>query len=210
METKGFAFDLKEVDETGSFDGYAAVFGNVDLGGDVLEAGSLTKTISERPSVPILWQHDPYQPIGVGSLAADAKGLAVKGKLSMQVQRAREAHALMQDGALQGLSIGYRAVKKTYANGVRLLKEVAVFEFSPVTFPMNELATVGSVKDLTDRLRDGTASRTQLQAAIESLQALLDEPAEATRDNGAAAKEAEPELLHSLLSALSTLKEHGR
>jgi len=209
VEVKGFEFELKNLSDEGEFDGYAAVYGNVDHDNDVIEPGALTKTVAERSRVPILWQHDPRQPIGVGELSIDGKGLAVKGKLTMQVQRAKEAHALMQDGALGGLSIGYRTVKKAYQDGVRRLKEVAVHEFSPVTFPSNELATFGSVKGFLDELRDGSATKANIAEAIEALQALLDvEPGAGPLDKkGAADLEVEPDLRHSLLALNQTMRE---
>lgn len=197
METLDFPFEIKALDEqAGTFEGYAAVFGNVDHVGDVIEPGAFAKTVSERPQVPILWQHDTREPIGVGSLEVDGKGLKVKGALALDVQRAREARSLMQVGALGGLSIGYKAVKKAYQGGVRLLKEVAVHEFSPVTFPANELAGFSGVKGLLDGLRDGSATKADIAAAIEALQSLLDDEPDgkSTRGDGADDTEVEPEL----------------
>lgn len=140
-------FELKELDDTGRIKGYAAVFGNEDKGGDIIEPGAFTKTIQETGGqVPILWQHDRYEPIGVShSLEQDRKGLLIDGQLNMDVQRAREARSLLNQKALQGLSIGYQTVKHAYDGPVRRLKELALKEFSPVVFPMNPLATA-SVK----------------------------------------------------------------
>lgn len=149
-ELKSFPFVLtKEVDDEGRFEGYAAVFGNVDSQRDIIEPGAFKKTLEDNPEVPILWQHDAYEPIGVSvEMKEDENGLHIVGQLAMDVQRAREARSLMRLGAIKGLSIGYRAIKPTFDNGVRRLKEVALKEFSPVTFPANELATVVSVKGL--------------------------------------------------------------
>jgi HK97 family phage prohead protease len=216
MEILNFPLEIKTLDETGTFEGLAAVVGNVDHGGDKIEPGAFTKTVQERPKVPILWQHDSKQPIGVGELGVNADGnLAVKGKLTMAVQRAQEAHALMSDGALGGLSIGYAAVKKTYKGGVRLLKELAIHEFSPVTFPMNELATIGGVKGFIDSLAGSTATPAEIRAAVSALQTLLYalEPDRCCCSDttlcacGAVDEGAEPDLLHSLQSAMTTLKE---
>jgi HK97 family phage prohead protease len=139
-----FKFELKELTDAGELDGYAAVFGNVDQGGDVIEPGAFSKSIQETGGkVPILWQHDRYEPIGVSSsLEQDRKGLRVKGQLNMDVQRGREARSLLGQGAMQGLSVGYKSVKHAFDGPVRRLKEMALKEFSPVVFPMNELATV--------------------------------------------------------------------
>jgi hypothetical protein len=149
-ETKSFALKLDgPPDDEGRFSGYAAVFGNVDQGNDVIEAGAFTKTLQDNPEVPILWAHDTDQPIGVStSMVEDGKGLRVEGQLAMEVQRAREVHALMKLGAIKGLSIGYKTVKRSFKGAVRHLQELKLGEFSPVVFPMNELAGVDGVKDL--------------------------------------------------------------
>lgn len=147
-EFKSFAFKLDgPPDDEGRFTGYAAVFGNVDLGGDVIEAGAFTKTLQENPAVPILWSHDPNEPLGVSTaLAQDSRGLKFEGQLAMDVQRAREIHSLMKLGAVKGVSIGYRTVKRSFKGNVRHLQELALGEFSPCVFPMNPLAEVDDVK----------------------------------------------------------------
>lgn len=150
LEHKTFALKLDAPpDSEGRFTGYAAVFGNVDKGNDVIEAGAFTKTLQETPEVPILWAHNPDEPIGVSaSMSQDGKGLRVEGQLAMDVQRAREVHSLMKLGAIKGMSIGYRTVKRSFKGAVRHLEELKLGEFSPVVFPMNTLAGVDDVKDL--------------------------------------------------------------
>jgi HK97 family phage prohead protease len=85
----------------------------------------------------LLWAHDPGQPIGVWTHAAeDVKGLAVRGRLALDVPRAVEARALAKAGAL-GLSIGYRVRDSGYENGRRVLKNIQLFEISMVAMPSN-------------------------------------------------------------------------
>ena len=86
----------------------------------------------------MLWQHDPARPIGVwDEVREDAKGLFVRGRLLLEVQAAREAHVLLQAGAIDGLSIGYRTLRSEKAEtGQRLLHEIELWEVSLVTFPM--------------------------------------------------------------------------
>jgi uncharacterized protein len=66
----------------------------------------------------------------------DARGLLVKGRLLLDVQAAREAKALLEAGAIDGLSIGYRTLRAEKAAGGRLLHEIDLWEVSLVTFPM--------------------------------------------------------------------------
>jgi uncharacterized protein len=166
-DTLDFKFELKSLNDAGELEGYAAVFGNFDLGGDVIEQGAFTKSIEESGGeVPILYQHDRYEPIGVSTkLEQDRYGLRVKGQLNMDVQRARETRSLMNQGAMKGLSIGYGAVKKSFSGSVRHLKEVALKEFSPVVFPMNELA-VASVKANGDVVWEPELTLAALQRAV--------------------------------------------
>ena len=91
----------------------------------------------------MLWQHDPAEPIGLWlSLHEDAKGLRVSGRLNPAVQRAREVEALMREGALDGLSIGFRVVKALPERGGRRLLALDLWEISLVTFPLQPGARV--------------------------------------------------------------------
>lgn len=159
METKEFysvPLELKEVMDEGEFKGYASVFGNVDHGRDVVEAGAFTKTLKQNKGiVPILANHDSWDQIGWNISAEEtSKGLLVHGKLNLEVQSAREKHALAKQakevGAQMGLSIGYVPKVREYddVKKVRRLKEVELWEYSFVTFPMNPKATVTGVKNL--------------------------------------------------------------
>jgi hypothetical protein len=207
--TKDFPFELKDLDEeAGTFTGYAAVFGNVDLDGDVIEPGAFRKTIRESGGkVPILWQHDRYEPIGVGKLAEDGKGLLAEGQLNVETQRGREARALMQQGALSGLSIGYKAIKPVYEAGVRRLKEIAVREFSPVTFPANELARVATVKGMGSLLRDLRLLRETDEEGFKALLAELEPDESPLEDDGAAGLGVEPEVTTRLRELHTRMQE---
>lgn len=162
MLTKSLTFKAENIGDDGLFEGYAAVFGNVDSWGDVIEAGAFKKTLGEyavKGTMPaLLWQHRSDEPIGVWeSLTEDKNGLAVKGRLLVEgVSRAKEAHALLKAGALSGLSIGYYARdysmdEKTW---IRTLKEIELMEASLVTFPANDEARVSRVKSSPRTIRE--------------------------------------------------------
>ena len=156
LETKFCASLPLRKDEAaalGSFSGYAAIFGEPDQSGDQIAPGaflaSLARRSSSGPSVKMLWQHDPSTPIGVwDEIREDEKGLWVKGRLLREVAQAREAAALIQAGAIDGLSIGYRTISaERDGKGRRLLSEVELWEVSLVTFPMLAEAKVGKKSD---------------------------------------------------------------
>lgn len=145
------ALEAKSVSDTGEFEGYGAVFDAVDDGGDSIAPGAFAKSLSERAAdrVKMLWQHDTHAPIGRWlDMAEDSRGLIVKGKLFLNVQQGREAYELVREGAVDGLSIGYRTKRSETerSTGVRRLNEVDLFEVSVVTFPMMPEARISLVK----------------------------------------------------------------
>ena len=142
--------DVSATDGMCRIEGYASVFGVPDQGGDVVMAGayarSLRKLRDEGRQVKMLWQHDPAQPIGVwDDIREDQKGLWVRGHILTEVEKGREAAALVAAGAIHGLSIGYRTVAaEKDTKGKWLLREIELWEVSLVTFPMLPEARVGA------------------------------------------------------------------
>jgi len=157
VERKTVGFQLTALDTEGrTLEGYASIFGNLDLGDDIIHPGAFAKTLAERGGkVRFLWQHDPSEPLGKPiELHEDARGLFFKAVIS-DTARGRDALALLRDGAIEGLSIGYESVKGgtdfENVNGrtVRHLREVRLHEISLVSFPMNESAGVTALKTAT-------------------------------------------------------------
>ncbi len=155
MEYKSFALKLDDVTDGGQFHGYAATFGNVDLGCDVIHPGAFRKSLTDtRGRLPILDHHDPTRQIGWNLEAReDEHGLFVRGQLDLNVQAARERHSLMKMaarlGGNTGLSIGFQSVHEEpdgHDFKIRHLREVSLLEYSLVTFPMNPQAGVTRVK----------------------------------------------------------------
>ena len=133
----------------GTFEGYASLFGVADLGRDIVMPGAFSASLARRGSggIRMLWQHDPAEPVGRWlSVAEDARGLHVRGQLNLAVRRAREIGAMMKDGSVDGLSIGFRVVEARPENGLRRLIKIDLWEISIVTFPMLPGARVGAVK----------------------------------------------------------------
>ena len=135
----------------GAFSGYASLFNRPDQAGDVLVPGAFAGALARRGpgGVRMLFQHDPASPVGVWrELREDARGLFVRGQLTAGVTQARELGALLQAGALDGLSIGFktRRARRERSTGRRYLIEVDLWEISLVTFPMLPGARVHALK----------------------------------------------------------------
>lgn len=179
--------------ETMTFEGYGAVFGNVDAYGDIIEPGAFASFLSDAQSGKQQWpamlsQHggwgmsaDDMTPVGVwAELSEDGKGLKVKGQLA-ETARGRDLYTLMKMSprpAINGLSIGY--IPKEWEprskpeDPRRRIKKVDLIEISPVTFPANNRARVDSVKsadsirvrDAETALRDAGFSANEAKAIL--------------------------------------------
>jgi len=131
-----------DVDTGLQVEGYASLFEAQDQGGDIVTKGAYAAALKSAQAkgqrIKMLWQHDPSQPIGVwDDIYEDEKGLYVKGRILTDLQKGREAAALIGAGAIDGLSIGFRTIKATQEkSGVRRLRELELWEVSLVTFAM--------------------------------------------------------------------------
>jgi HK97 family phage prohead protease len=125
------------------FAGYAAVFDRPDRGGDVVRGGAFARSLERGGGrVPLLWQHEAGRPIGrIEYLREDKRGLRVIGRLV----DARAA-ALLKEGAVRGLSFGYR-VREAKGEAPRELLDLELVEVSLVTFPMQPKARVHALSE---------------------------------------------------------------
>jgi HK97 family phage prohead protease len=212
MDYKSLPLSLKAAPgEDGVFEGYASVFDVVDLGLDMVARGAFAKSLGTR-KVKMLWQHDTAQPIGTWeSVSEDDRGLFVKGRIIPEVDKGREALALLKAGAIDSMSIGYRTIESESAKAdgqtVRKLTEIDLFEISLVTFPMLPDAKVTDVKSITTErdferfLRDAGYSRSEATAiTLHGFKALRNQ-----RD--ADDEKASTEGISTLIQKLSRLKE---
>jgi Escherichia/Staphylococcus phage prohead protease len=144
------------IDADGTVEGYASLFGEVDQARDMVMPGAFAQTLKSRGlrRIPMLFQHDPAEPIGIWlELSEDWRGLKARGRLIPEVTRARELLALVKAGAIDGLSIGFRTVKGRVdpRTRIRKLDQVDLWEISIVTFPLLAGARVRAVKQAPSR-----------------------------------------------------------
>lgn len=168
-KNSGLGLDVKAVGDDGVIEGYASTFNVIDSYGEMVAPGAFKATIAglkrAKRGLKMLWQHDSHQPIGIwDDLEEDAKGLRVVGRLLKDtVAKAAEAYALIREGALDELSIGYRELESAPhpdQRGVTILKKLDLREVSPVTFgALGQAARIDTVKsdhpDLIQKLVAG-------------------------------------------------------
>lgn len=226
FETKDFAFEVKATSDN-TFEGYASVFDNTDSHNDIMQKGAFKKTIQESKRVKVLWQHDITQPIGKPlAMSEDSTGLHVKAKIS-DTALGRDVVQLMRDGVIDELSIGFKTVKDSWDKKSRLIHEVQLFEFSPVTFASNAAASIVGVKGLSpeltrlnswvqNELKNGTMLDSEkkelLKNAIEALTALYesneeeDEPGKTHSTKASEDEKAAEQNIFNILSEMKTIK----
>lgn len=119
--------------------GYASLWGVADLNGDVVAKGAFADSLrrTDAAGVRMLHQHESRAVVGVwDEVVEDDRGLFVRGRIADWSAEARYAQALSRAGALDGLSIGFRAAKARREGRLRVLSGVELWEVSLVTFPM--------------------------------------------------------------------------
>ena len=237
MERKTLPFSLKQEPDAliaGVVEGYAAVFGNVDDGNDLIDPGAFTKTITENGGrIKMGWQH--AAPFGVTTYIAEvgrdslppavlqrapgaAGGLYVRGQADMTAEDGDRLKRLAS-GSVDELSIGYEAVKATFEQDgeryIRRLKEVRLFEWSPVWVAMNPAAVITGVK--AGERTDGPANASETDS-YGQLMALLVELKEGRVLSGASVSKVDGalsalrdaiEALENLLAAAEPAKGHS-
>ena len=189
MEFKDFPLKIKSVNEAGIFEGYASLFiKEPDAHNDLVAKNAFLKTLAQggrnRTGIACLWQHKSDAIPGVWlNLQEDSVGLAVRGKLALEIELARDIHAIMKLGQETGtfklsLSIGFDSIEESFhidqttKKRIRTLKEVSIWEISIVTFPARLGSTIGNVKaaltvrSLESQLRNLGLSKSAAQYTI--------------------------------------------
>src|SRR3954451_17704859 len=71
------------IEPDGTVEGYASLFGELDAARDMVMPGAFARTLKSRGlrRIPMLFQHDPAEPVGVWmELAEDFRGFCARGR----------------------------------------------------------------------------------------------------------------------------------
>lgn len=153
-------FEVKQITEDEEyfiFEGYASTFGNLDLGGDIVQPGAFRETIvdlmgaKQVGKLPVLWQHDSTMPLGTYTeFREDSYGLFVKGRLpKSDTFVSGRVIPQMKAESVRKMSIGYSTLESENSGSARLLQKLKLWEISLVTMPMNTMADVTGFKSNT-------------------------------------------------------------
>jgi HK97 family phage prohead protease/HK97 family phage major capsid protein len=165
-------------DESLYIKGYGAYFGNVDSYGDVINPGAFASFLQmeDAKRIKLCWQHDLSEVIGViTNIYEDEKGLFFEAKIS-NTQRGKDAAALLEDGAIDEFSIGYRVIDAEPMDGdLRLLKSIYLYEISLVSRAANPMARLLD-KEKKEENNDNTIiNHNQNHSTMEELMKKLQE-----------------------------------
>ena len=108
-QTKTLSLEVKSLSQR-QFEGFGSVFGNLDLGGDIVVPGAFAKAIEQHKAadtMPLMfWMHQTDQVPGVWlDMREEKDGLYVRGEL-VDTALGRDVYTLLQKKAVRGLSIG--------------------------------------------------------------------------------------------------------
>ena len=221
MNRKNFnaPFELKKLDEGGVFEGYASVFGVQDYDGDVIVRGAFEnslKAIKEGGKRPkMLWQHNPSIIIGKWiEMYEDEKGLYVKGTLFTDVEKGREAYALMKHGELDGMSVGFNIQNAYSEDRNRVIDDLDLWEISVVTWGANPDALISSVKGIETKrdferfLREsgGFSQKDAKRITSHGFEPVTEMVTEEKNDQ----RDVDSEIVTGLESLLDELKKRGK
>ena len=176
-EIKSLPFEVKDIQEDEeyfTFDGYASTFGNVDFGDDAIMKGAFMASLAKNSSVPVLWQHQMSEPVGKSiQLNEDEKGLYIKAILpKSDTLVSGRIIPQMKVGSIREMSIGFFTRDSEMDKGIRLIKEIELYEVSLVTKAMNPQALVSgfksmeSIRDIEQSLKDMGLSNTEAKTLI--------------------------------------------
>lgn len=152
MEYKSTPLEIKAEGDEGVVAGMFSIFGNVDDGGDIIHKGAFTKTIQQRGNrVKVFYMHlwDRLIAPPPDVLKETDTGLFAQLNLVLDSFWGKEAWTLIKAGALTEGSIGYESMPARVDfddDGNRNLREVKLFEISPVPLGMNPLTAIRAIK----------------------------------------------------------------
>ena len=196
------------------FEGYASMFGGIDVFGDTILAGAFTESLESMKRKPLmLYGHNSQNVVGKWlEIREDDVGLWVQGEFTPNHTLSNDTYASMRHGAIDGLSIGFNIAPggaEELENGGRRITKINLVEVSIVGFPADDDARVSQVKmsdeinsietirDAERFLRDAGLPASMAKAFIGQCRPLYQREADAERERKEA-YQADLDWLHNI------------
>ena len=162
-EVKAIEFELKQ-EAAGKVSAVFSVFNSLDSDGDVVLPGSI-KSGFKSGDVPMVWAHKWDMPIGKGRIKEDDGKATFDGEFFMDTDSGQEAYKIVKNmGDMQQWSFGYRVNDAETApfksadseneQDARYLKDLTVFEVSPVLVGANQETYTMAIKSNKELVED--------------------------------------------------------
>ena len=159
-ESKNIDIELK--DESGQVEAVFSLFNSLDSDGDVVIPGAV-KSGFKNDQVPMVWSHKWDMPIGKGTISQDDDKAVFKGEFFMDTESGKEAYNLVKNmGDMQQWSFGYKVNDSEFekfkdsegTTNARYLKDLTVYEVSPVLVGANQDTYTLAIKSNTELLKE--------------------------------------------------------
>jgi len=160
-ESKNIDIELK--DDSGQVEAVFSIFNSLDSDGDVVMPGAV-KSGFKNNQVPMVWSHKWDMPIGKGTIAQDDDKAVFKGEFFMDTESGKEAYNLVKNmGDMQQWSFGYKVNDSDFGKAkdkggedtnARYLKDLTVYEVSPVLVGANQDTYTLAIKSNTELLKE--------------------------------------------------------
>lgn len=185
MKIKQFTIESKAIDAAGEgrFTGYASVFGNIDLAGDMVIPGAFEESLKDfspdGAGIPLLWRHrtdDPFMNLGatVGA-KEDEHGLWVDCQIDLETANGKQSHKLLKQKRVGQMSFAYDVLEGAWVDrkpeeggSYYELRKLAIREVSIVQFGANGETAILTVKAAVDSRNASVKAGVPLTAAEES------------------------------------------
>lgn len=141
-------YSMNSISENGYITGYASVFDHRDKQSDVILCGAFKCAVNQPERIRFLNSHIPEHVIGkIEYLEEDDYGLYIEARLDLSTEAGKNAYNVLKQNPNVGLSIGYNVndCVLDYESGIRLIRDITLYEISIVEYPANELAKVTNV-----------------------------------------------------------------
>ena len=206
---------ILDFDVEGKVEAVFSVFNTVDSDGDVVLPDSIKSGFGDK-GVAMVWGHDWKDVIGRGEIVTDNDKAVFKGEFIMDTKEAERYNIVKAMGDLQQWSFGYEVVDSEKGafqkdgfetQDVRYLKELRVWEVSPVLVGANQETYTLAVKEDQETEKETKDTGKRFTEEVEEALSALVSVTQRAKELTALRLQKEKKLSEQAYKALSSLAD---